>query len=253
MLKDLIVVATSPGRENFAQESLKSLEQPALVISDFGYETGKLKWVAENINCERILFIQDTVVAISPELVRQAFLVPGSVCLNCDPNHFGSFLGIFETDILRKMPLVDSISKEESIRFERDWTQLYLWHCKLFSHFGEKMSFRKARNEISTGKEVLILESDVFRKIKTNWGQLPSKLNSEHSALDSITKPPKDEGLELLNLRHDLETLIAQAKEREELIKEMTRREMSASLSSHIKIHFLDFMRFLKLRFRGLI
>ena len=58
----MIVVATTPGRENWLKQCLESIERPVMVLSDFTFELGKIKWVFENTKIQRFMFLQDSVV-----------------------------------------------------------------------------------------------------------------------------------------------------------------------------------------------
>ena len=55
----MIVIATTPGREQWLQQCLASIKHPVLVLSDFTFELGKINWIFNNTKIERFMFLQD--------------------------------------------------------------------------------------------------------------------------------------------------------------------------------------------------
>jgi hypothetical protein len=168
-VKDLIVISTSPGRENWVKEILTSISRPVIVISDFGYELGKIKWAYENTNCDRFLFLQDSLVVRDESLFEQVFEVSGSSCILDVPSCLGSYMGVYERSVLSQLEIPEINTKEESIFFEIEWTQKYIALCENFSH-----PVSIVNKEIETvrkfGRENLLYVNQYYEKWKGDWG-----------------------------------------------------------------------------------
>jgi hypothetical protein len=168
-MKDLVVISTSPGRENWVHEILSSISRPVIVVSDFGYELGKIKWVYENTNCDRFLFLQDSLVIRDETLFDQIFEVSGSSCIMDVPACMGSYMGVYERSVLSKIKIPDISTKKESIFYEVEWTKKYIASCESFSH-----PLIVAHKEIETvrkfGRENLLYVNQYYEKWKGDWG-----------------------------------------------------------------------------------
>jgi hypothetical protein len=168
-VKDIIIISTSPGREDWVKEILTSISRPVIVISDFGYELGKIKWAYENTNCDRFLFLQDSLVVRDESLFDQVFEVSGSSCIMDVPSCLGSYMGVYERSVLSRLDIPEISTKEESIFFEIDWTQKYIALCENFSH-----PVSIVHKEIETvrkfGRENLLYVNQYYEKWKGDWG-----------------------------------------------------------------------------------
>ena len=168
----MIVIATTPGREQWLQQSLASIEQPVLVLSDFTFELGKINWIFHNTKIERFMFLQDSVVIKNQSLFDLLLKDKGSIALTNDPCMYGMYLGVYERHILEKIEIPLPKTKAESIAYELTWTDNY---CKAarnvrlaFTDFSDSRSKRK---QVLFGRENLVLENDFLIKYKGNWGQ----------------------------------------------------------------------------------
>jgi hypothetical protein len=168
----MIVIATTPGREQWLQQCLASIEQPVLVLSDFTFELGKIKWIFNNTKIERFMFLQDSVVIKNQNLFDLLLKDKGSIALTNDPCMYGMYLGVYERHILEKIEIPIPKTKAESIAYELSWTDNY---CKVarnvrlaFTDFSDSRSTRK---QVLFGRENLVLENDFLIKYKGNWGQ----------------------------------------------------------------------------------
>lgn len=168
----MIVIGTTPGREQWLQQCMKSIQRPVLVLSDFSFELGKIKWIFEQTNIERFMFLQDSVVIKNQQIFELLDRDKGSIAFSNDPGMFGMYLGIYERKTLEMIDIPQPKSKAESIAYELSWTESY---CKAarnvrlaFSDLGDTKSKRK---EHLFGRENLVLENDFLIKYKGNWGQ----------------------------------------------------------------------------------
>ena len=168
----MIVIATTPGRENWLAQCLTSITKPVMVLSDFTFELGKINWLFNNTNLERFFFLQDSVV-IKDERVFELLDDNASIALSSDPSIYGMYLGIYEREHLAKIDIPIPKSKREAIDYEMSWTAKYCQAAKNVRIAFPDLADRNAtKKEIVFGRENLVLENDFLIKYKGNWGQL---------------------------------------------------------------------------------
>ena len=170
----MIVVGTTPGREEWLGQCLRSINFPVLVLSNFTYELGKINWVFHNTNIDRFMFLQDSVVVKDERLFDLVFNDKGSISLSNDPCFYGMFMGVYERQHLAKIDIPIPKSKAESIALELSWTDKYCQAAKnvrlAFTDFKDSNS---KRQETIFGRLNLVIENDFLIKYKGNWGQKP--------------------------------------------------------------------------------
>ena len=168
----MIVVATTPGREQWLSQCLASINHPVLVLSDFTFELGKINWIFNNTKIERFMFLQDSVVIKNQDLFDLLFKDKGSIALTNDPCMYGMYLGVYERQVLEKIEIPIPKTKAESISYELSWTDNY---CKAARNvrlaFTDFSDSRARRKQVLFGRENLVLENDFLIKYKGNWGQ----------------------------------------------------------------------------------
>jgi hypothetical protein len=168
----MIVVATTPGRENWLAQCLASIAQPVLVLSDFTFELGKINWIFNNTTIERFFFLQDSVI-IKDERLFELLDEKASIALTNDPSTYGMYMGVYERKHLAKIDIPIPQSKREAIEFEMTWTAKYCQAAKNVRIAFPDLADRNAvKKEIVFGRENLVLENDFLIKYKGNWGQL---------------------------------------------------------------------------------
>ena len=169
----MIVIATTPGREQWLQQCLASIEHPVLVLSDFTFELGKINWIFNNTKIERFMFLQDSVVIKNQSLFDLLFKDKGSIALTNDPGMYGMYLGVYERKVLEMIDIPIPKSKAESIAFELSWTESY---CRAARNvrlaFTDLTDSRAKTKEVLFGRENLVLENEFLIKYKGNWGQV---------------------------------------------------------------------------------
>jgi len=170
----MIVVATTPGREHWVNDCLKSLNKACLVISDFGYELGKIKWCANNLKTP-FFFFQDSVVFKNTDWIDDLLARNKSIALTNDPDIYGMYMGIYIPEILQKCKFPEVTNKADAIRYEIEWTKHYVNQAIdvdiAFSDLRDSSSTKKV---IRHGKQCLVLENKHIIKFKSNWGQKPA-------------------------------------------------------------------------------
>lgn len=169
----MIVVATTPGRENWLKQCLESIERPVMVLSDFTFELGKIKWVFDNTKIQRFMFLQDSVVIKNQKIFELLDEDKGSIALTNDPCMYGMYLGVYEKNTLEMIDIPLPKSKDESISLELSWTESY---CRAARNvrlaFTDLTDSRAKRKEVLFGRENLVLENEFLIKYKGNWGQV---------------------------------------------------------------------------------
>jgi len=168
----MIVIATTPKRENWLKQCLASISKPILVLSDFTYELGKINWVFNNTKINRFMFLQDSVVIKDEKIFELLYQDKGSIALTNDPCMYGMYMGVYEREVLEKIDIPVPKSKAESIEYELTWTDAY---CKAAKNvrlaFTDLTDSKAKRKEVVFGRENLVLENDFLIKYKGNWGQ----------------------------------------------------------------------------------
>jgi hypothetical protein len=168
----MIVVATTPGRENWLSQCLASISRPVLVLSDFTFELGKINWVFNNTKIERFMFLQDSVVIKNDKLFEFLTHDKGSISLNNDPCVYGMYMGVYERKVLQEIEIPIPQNKRESIEYELSWTETY---CRVAKNvrvaFTDLTDASSKRKQVLFDRENLVLENDFLIKYKGNWGQ----------------------------------------------------------------------------------
>lgn len=169
----MIVIGTSPGREHWLADCLKSLQKPCLIIRDSNYELGKIKWCQENLN-NPFFFFQDSIIFKSTKWIEEALERNQSISLNSDPDLYGTYMGVYDPKILSQIEIPIPKSKAEAVELELTWTKKYVMKAGevsvLFPDFKDSNAKRK---EFRHGRENLVLENDHLIKYKGDWGQKP--------------------------------------------------------------------------------
>jgi len=171
-LKETVVVATTPGREAWLAECLASIQREVLVLRQGGtWELGKIKWLYENTQLDRFLFLHDSVVVKDQAFFDRMFEHEGSVSVTDDPGIFGMYMGIYTRETLSKVHLFSPVTQRDSIRAEVEWTRTYheaepTAHL-LFNDFTDRHA--RGRKEERYGRINLVLENDYLIKYKGTW------------------------------------------------------------------------------------
>lgn len=169
----MIIVATTPGRQNWLEQCLRSITFPVMVLSDFTFELGKISWIFNNTKIQRFMFLQDSVVIKDQRIFELLHNDKGSISLTDDPCVYGMYMGVYERQVLEKIEIPVPKSKKESIEYELSWTANYCRAARnvrvAFTDFADSKSKRK---QVLFGRENLVLENDFLIKYKGNWGQI---------------------------------------------------------------------------------
>lgn len=163
------VIGTSQGRSEWAAQALASVPGEAIVVSVPGYEIGKLRWVVENTNLRRFLFIQDSVV-LTPGLYDILSDFEHSVALLDDPVPFGCYLGVYERWALIETGFPNIALKSEAVEAERWWTEKYLQVAGGAPVLFPELSDVNAGEPVKhLGRDNLVLSNEYMTKYKGTW------------------------------------------------------------------------------------
>ncbi len=167
----LVVVGTSPGRENWLKQCLESLDRASLVVSGFGFERGAISFILNKTTIQRFVFIQDSVQILDNQVFDTIENMSGPNCLLHQPFCYGSYMGVYDREHLNKIVTEPSFSKEDSIRGEWEWTSAYLKTAGECNHeLGSDWQVKGY--ETSHGRVSQIIETRFLRKYKGDWGQI---------------------------------------------------------------------------------
>jgi hypothetical protein len=171
-LKETVVVATTPGREAWLTDCLASIQREVLVLRQGGtWELGKIKWLYENTQLDRFLFLHDSVVVKDQAFFDRMFEHDGSVSVTNDPGIFGMYMGIFTREHLSRVELYSPVTQRDSIRAEIEWTHRYATAAG-----NVPVVFPDLRDQLNVGfvehhgRKNMVLENYYLRKFKGTWG-----------------------------------------------------------------------------------
>jgi hypothetical protein len=235
MLDNLkIVVGTSPGRESWLSDCLSSISYPTVVVSNFGFEIGKFRWIIENTSIQRFVFLQDTVKILDNTFFEVLDKAVGSISLMDVPGPFGSYLGVFERKIINEVGLPVVASKSDSIFFENHWATKYFEACgTLYAVDG--LENQLIENQFKNGRNNLVYRNRYFEKWKGDWGQISHDESSEDIvSLHRTVSSERDGLLELSALRSALEA------SQQVAIENRNKYLSLESRNSSLEIHNLD-------------
>lgn len=171
MVRMLVVVGTSPGRENWVRQCLASLNRESLVVSGFGFELGTISFILERTTIERFVFIQDSVQILDDRVFDIIEKMNEPNCLLHDPDCYGSYMGVYDRKHLNKVLTSPAFSKEDSILGEMKWTSEYLKFAGECNHaLGRDWEVKGY--EKSNGRVSQVIETRFIRKYKGDWGQI---------------------------------------------------------------------------------
>jgi len=184
-MKDLIVVATSPGREEWAKQCFESIKRPHVVVSAYGYELGKIRWFYQNTNYDRIVFLQDSVVITDPNIFDKIAETPGTICLHHEARHLSCYLGVYERSVLDTIDIPAISTKLEAVQNESIWTISYTEACGEITCFDEEGFWAPGKTfyEERNGRLNLAYKNDYMIKYRGDWGQ-----RSNFTETDPITE-----------------------------------------------------------------
>jgi hypothetical protein len=166
----LIVIGSSPGREQWLAGCTASISREHIAIVSFGFELAKISWVMANTNAERFLFLQDSWVVKDDRFWDLLESTTGSVAITADPYFFGCYAGVYERWVIEQIGVPIISDKRDAIRNEIDWHKSYVevaGNPQVL--FPELTDANSTRQEERHGRTNLVLENDYLVKYKGTW------------------------------------------------------------------------------------
>lgn len=165
----LVVIGSSPGREQWLADASGSIEREHIAVVNYGYELAKIRWVLENTNADRFLFLQDSFIIKDQSFFDLLNLYSGSVALFSDPVPYGCFAGVYERAVLEQVGVPAVASKRDSVQLEVEWCNKYVEAAGgvpvLFPEVRDATGFVQSHN----GRDNLVLENTFITKFKGTW------------------------------------------------------------------------------------
>lgn len=166
----LIAIGSSPDRSDWLQACSGSIGREHIIISNWGYELGKIRWLMDNTTADRFLFLQDSWVVKTSDFFTLLEDTQGSVALTQDPYFFGCFAGVYERTVIEQIGVPTISTKLEAVESERYWHESYVAEAGeptvLFPDLTDKNA---TEVRFHNGRENLILENDYIIKYKGTW------------------------------------------------------------------------------------
>lgn len=173
-MKQCITVITTPTISPWLNNLLESIEgyhkYPIIIVSNYGYELGKLKLMYDYTNFDEILLLQETVEIKKTELFDKIFVenVGKSVAIGTGSS---SYLIKYRREILDKTEIPIMQNKDDSIHYERVFNNEY-WDKEekdkkvhLFDDFPHKSDIF----EDKFGRKNMKIENDYLIKWKARY------------------------------------------------------------------------------------
>jgi hypothetical protein len=172
-MNQAIVIATTPSSVwlNLIRDSLKSYSKyPLIILSDYTYELGKIKYIYDHTDIDEFVFLHDTCVIKDLSLFDLCFeTYQGiSVAFSMCPVKFGMYLGKYRRDTLKRVEIPTPYSKIDSVKYEVSFNNAY---CQaepetvlLFNDFHDVPRF-----EEKNGRNNMVLENQYLKKYKGTW------------------------------------------------------------------------------------
>jgi hypothetical protein len=169
-MKEIIVIGSSPGREEWVMNCAKTLNRPYIVVSNYGYELGKIKWVFDNTKLDRFVFLQDSVEITDTSIFDRIWNTKGSICLHHDDaHHYSCYLGVYEKRILAKLDIPVISTKQQAIDQELGFPLSYQAIVGDVTCFDTNGSFGNIVEKF--GRDNYIYSNDFMIKYRGDFGQ----------------------------------------------------------------------------------
>lgn len=166
-----IVICTTPKSTHWLHNLLDSFQGydkfPIIILSDYGYELGKINFIHKHTDITEFFFLQDTIEIKNPSIFDKGFTFAGSVSWD---SGFKSYLGKYRREILDKCTIPLPKSKMDSVVFEETFNWEYIskepkgW--TLHDDFSKRDVF-----EDKFGRKNMIIEDEYLKKYKGTWSR----------------------------------------------------------------------------------
>ena len=156
----------------FLQGCLDSIPSgiSCIVVRNDFYEAGALRWVKDNFQGEKFLFLQDSARSKDPSWVYRCFEDQSSYSINNETGLMSMYSGVYRTEILRQIPIPETKTKMDAVLFE----------MSIGHHYGQldpetkvlwpELTFENAHDDVIFDRPVKVYENEFFMKYKTCHG-----------------------------------------------------------------------------------
>jgi hypothetical protein len=166
----LVVIGSSPERKEWLADCSNSIRREHIAVVNTGYELAKIRWVIENTNAERFLFLQDSWLVKDDRFWELLEANQGSVCLTADPYYYGCYAGVYERWVIEQIGIPVMESKLDAIHNEIAWHKEYVNVAgKPTVLFPELTDSNATRTVEINGRTNLVLENEFIVKLKGTW------------------------------------------------------------------------------------
>jgi hypothetical protein len=169
-----IAIATTPDSKSLGNlmKSMSGYDKyQILILSDFNYELGKIKFIYDHTNIEEFILLHDSCEVKDTSFIEDVFNNPLSVSFSCSPNNFGSYLGKYQRSVLSKMDIPIAKSKLDSVNYEETFNLEYEFRAGKIGFLSPQL-VNTTKFEEMFGKMTMILENDYLIKYKSCWNRM---------------------------------------------------------------------------------
>jgi len=165
-----IVITTTPD-SNCLSNLLGSLgkpKYPVVILSDYSYELGKIRFVFEHTDIDEFVLLHDSCEIKDETLFDLAFTSSLSMSFSASPTDFGSYLGKYQREVLSKTIIPTPTSKLEAVEYEQLFNKQY---CLKAGEIA-KLEPQLVNSDVfidKFGKKMMVLENKYLIKYKSCW------------------------------------------------------------------------------------
>jgi hypothetical protein len=145
-------------------------DMECIVIRNGGYECGALRWIQQNFNGPKFLFIQDSARIKNPVWIYDAFKDEKSYSLNDETGFMSMFSGVYRTELFKQLILPVTNTKLDAVMAEMQVGNAYGKLDPQTEVLWPELRLENARSEMIDGREYRIYENEYFWKAKGCWG-----------------------------------------------------------------------------------
>ncbi len=169
-----IVVATTPDGGDKLANFMRSLsgydKYQIVILSDYSFEVGKIKFVVQHTDIDEFLFLHDSCEIKDLSLFDKVFYSKRSVALSMQPAPFGMYLGKYQRKVLEKMNIPEAKTKLDSVNFEETFNTDYAIKTGGFDVLSPPLANQQVFVQMF-GRTNMKLENDYLIKYKATWNR----------------------------------------------------------------------------------
>lgn len=166
-----IVICTTPKNTQWLHNLLNSFQGydkfPIVILSDYGYELGKINWIHKTTCITEFFLLQDTTEIKDPSIFEKGFTYAGSVSWD---SGLKSYLGKYRRLILDQCHIPLPKTKMDSVVFEESFNYEYLAKEPKKWILNENFSSSEKFEE-KFGRVNMVLEDQYLKKFKHIWNR----------------------------------------------------------------------------------